>query len=162
MLRRRRSVIMASGGLAVAGVLAACGNPVTANRDFSAVTIYVTVQQQVNGQTARVEAVNEGVALDSKGNQIKGTFFEESCAQVAKTGTKQWRCLTYFAPGGSKLYVAGGLTNDPFGAQQMLDRANSTGTMTVTKVKETAIPSNAHNVPKGAKAYIVKIALRKG
>jgi hypothetical protein len=162
MLRRRKSVLLATGGLALAGVVSACGNPVTANRDFQTVNIVVTVQEQVNGQTVAVQSINEGVALDAKGNQIRGTFFNETCGRAAKSGTQQWRCLTYFAPGGSKLYVAGGLTSDPFGTQHMLDKANSAGTMTITKVKETAIPSNAHNVPKGAKAYIATVSLRKG
>jgi hypothetical protein len=161
MLRRRKSVLLAAGGLATAGVVAACGNPVTANRDFNTVTIYVTVSQQVNGQTGVQEQVGQGVLLDAAGQQVQGTFFDESCARGPKTGT-QWDCLTYFAPGGAKLYVAGGLVSGPFTTQRLLDRANSPSSMTITKVKETAIPPNARNVPKGAKAYIVKVSLRKG
>ena len=161
MLRVRKGAALATGGVVMAGVLSACGNPVSANRDFPVVNISVTSTVKVGTKTAVKQVLNEGIVLDAQGKQVPGTFFSETCSQTATTGPEQWRCLTYLAPGGSKLYVAGGLTNDPFGTQRMLDKANSTGKMTIAKVRETAIPANARNVPKGAKAYILKVSLRQ-
>jgi hypothetical protein len=155
----RTQVMLAAGGIALAGALAGCGDTITANHDWQSVSALVTVSANVGSTTVGQESVLTGVLVDGQQKPLFNTRFQNKCVREGTSGP--YRCLALLNAG-HNVYVAGGLAEGPFGTLKSLSAPGSPDTMVISKIKEVPIPPSAGNVPPGVTAYLIKISARNG
>ena len=84
-MRRRHALIpllAAAGGLAVT----ACGDPVSANRDFRALATTTITRVVDAAGLPHTHAVYAGPLVDGSGRAIRGTWFREVCDSADASG----------------------------------------------------------------------------
>ncbi len=133
MRRWRKAGVVGASGLAMVGALAACGDPITANRDFRAFTALVTVTQNAGNATEEGKLLT-GPLVDASQKPIAGTHFQEECVRVTVSGkTSNYRCLA-FLNAGRRLYVTIGETDGVFSTLKSLSAKSPKATMTIRKI----------------------------
>ena len=110
--RPKRMAAVILSGVSVAGVLAACGDPVTANHDWTSTSRLFTESRVVKGVSETLTLVDGSLT----GGAAAGTVVREECVRVNDGRQEPYKCLLCINAG-SKVYVAAGETPSPVDSQ---------------------------------------------
>jgi hypothetical protein len=144
---------MATIATVVAGVLAACGAPISANHQWQSLTTASSYQTAVpsplgHGTMVLQHDVLSGPLSDAQGKPLAGTSFREDCSH----GIYQEEFCKLLLNSGPRLYVAAGATlyKYPYYTFTSADRVFSPGSLTVDLIKQ-----------QGPKDFLIRITANK-
>jgi hypothetical protein len=160
------------------GAVSACGDPISANRDFTALVGAVTVSSTITdiGETVHLEQqhLRGGLAPSTDWATVSTkTVVQVDCQRADFSGTvtqkQPWFCRVIINTG-QQLYIASGPSKDgAFGTFRSEDRPGSADTITIAAIREVAPPPvtivpaqplSAGQTVDGGKAYQVRISAR--
>ncbi len=143
---QRRRIIGAVVLAAAALSLTACGDQVTAARDFYSYAHYQASQANVAGQLADIIVAEGPLAADKDGVPAPATLFRERCTRPVAAGAI-YTCVAIVNTG-QRIYIARAATLDPIEPHTLAVIAGPHGSVTITSVGT------------GMQSHDVKISLR--
>ena len=152
-MRKSSSLGLAITGTTIALAVAGCGDPITANHDWTTLDAVVTVTQHV-GSSTTTGSVLVGRIVDAKGRPLVNTLVQETCVKVSHPSSPgaAYKCLALINTS-ERIYVAGGMASGLFSTLPDLSGSKAPGSLSFAQVPSNQ-PSN--------KPVHVKVSAIKG